>query len=42
LYYAASVHRDRIDPEVLMPSVSWKTGKAKQRINKTPVEAGKI
>jgi len=25
-----------------MPSVSWKTGKAKQRINKAPAEPTKI
>jgi hypothetical protein len=42
LYYAAPVHRDRIDPEVVMPSVSWKTGKAKRRINKAAAEPGKI
>ncbi|HEV2094359.1 MAG TPA: hypothetical protein VGR18_14460 [Rubrobacter sp.] len=42
LYYAAPVHRDRIDPEVVMPSVSWKTGKAKQRTNKAPAEPTKI
>jgi len=42
LYYAALEHRDRIDPEVVMPSVSWKTGKGKQRINKAPAEPSKI
>jgi hypothetical protein len=42
LYYAALEHRDGIDPEVVMPSVSWKTGKAKQRINKAPAEPSKI
>ena len=42
LYYAAPVHRDRIDPEVVMLSVIWKTGKAKQRINKAPAEPTKI
>jgi UDP-sulfoquinovose synthase len=31
-------YRDRIDPEVVMPSVNWRTGKAKQRINKAPAE----
>lgn len=31
-------HRDRIDPDVVMPSVDWRTGKAKQRINKAPAE----
>jgi len=42
LYYAALEHRDRIGPEVVMPSVSWKTGKAKQRISKAPAEPSKI
>jgi UDP-sulfoquinovose synthase len=31
-------YRDRIDPDVVMPSVNWRTGKAKQRINKAPAE----
>jgi hypothetical protein len=35
LYYAALEHRDRIDPEVVMTSVSWKMGKA-------PAEPSKI
>ena len=42
LYYAALEHRDRIDSEVVMPSVSWKTGKAKQRINEALAEPSKI
>jgi hypothetical protein len=42
VYYVAPEHRDRIDPKVVMPSVSWKTGKAKQRINKAPAEPSKI
>jgi hypothetical protein len=41
LYFAALEHWNRIDPEVV-PSVSWKTGKAKQRINKAPAEPSKI
>jgi UDP-sulfoquinovose synthase len=35
-------YRDRIDPEVVMPSVSWRTGKARQRINKAPAEPSTI
>jgi UDP-sulfoquinovose synthase len=31
-------YRDRIDPDVVMPSVNWRTGKARQRINKAPAE----
>jgi hypothetical protein len=42
LYYAALEHRDSVDPEVVMPSVSWKADKAKQRINKAPAEPSKI
>jgi hypothetical protein len=42
LYYAALEHRDKIDREVVMPSVGWKTGEAKQRINQAPAEPSKI
>ncbi|HEV2094688.1 MAG TPA: hypothetical protein VGR18_16140 [Rubrobacter sp.] len=42
LYYAALEHRDRIDPEVVMPSVSWKMGKAKRCVNKASAEPSKI
>src|SRR5918992_4998149 len=35
-------HRDRIDRDVVMPSVNWRTGKAKQRINKAPAEPSTI
>jgi UDP-sulfoquinovose synthase len=35
-------YRDRIDPDVVMPSVNWRTGKAKQRINKAPAEPSTI
>jgi UDP-sulfoquinovose synthase len=35
-------YRDRIDPEVVMPSVNWRTGKARQRINKAPAEPSTI
>ena len=42
LYYAALEHWNTIDPEVVMPSVSWKADKAKQRINKAPAEPSKI
>jgi UDP-sulfoquinovose synthase len=34
-------YSDRIDPDVVMPSVNWRTGKAKQRINKAPAEPTK-
>jgi hypothetical protein len=40
LYYAALEHRDRIDPEVVMPGVSWKT--AKERIDKAFAEPREI
>lgn len=42
LYFAALEHWNTIDPEVVMPSVSWKADKAKQRINKAPAEPSKI
>ena len=42
LYHAALAYRDRTDPEVVMPSVSRKTGKAKQRISGAPAEPSKI
>ncbi len=42
MYFAALEHRYGVDPEVVMPSVSWKAGKAKQRINKAPAEPSKI
>ncbi len=42
MYHAAPKHWNGIDPEVVMPSVSWKTGKAKQRINKAPAEPSKF
>ncbi len=29
-------YRDRIDPEVVMPSVDWREGRAKQRVHKAP------
>lgn len=31
-------HKDRVDPEVVMPSVSWRTGKARQLVNKAPAQ----
>ncbi|MGI8911345.1 MAG: NAD-dependent epimerase/dehydratase family protein [Rubrobacteraceae bacterium] len=31
-------YRGRVDAEVVMPSVSWKSGRARQRINKAPVQ----
>jgi hypothetical protein len=31
-------YRERIDPEVVMPSVNWRTGKAKQRVHKAPAQ----
>ena len=42
LYYAAPVRRVRIDPEVVMPSVSPKTDKAKRRVDEAPAEPSKI
>jgi hypothetical protein len=42
LYFAALEHWNRIDPGVVMPSVSWKAGKAKKRINKAPAGPSKI
>jgi hypothetical protein len=40
LYYAALEHRDRIDPEVVMPGVSWET--AKERIDRAFAELSEI
>jgi UDP-sulfoquinovose synthase len=31
-------YRERIDPEVVMPTVDWRKGKARQRVHKTPAE----
>jgi UDP-sulfoquinovose synthase len=31
-------YRDRIDPEVVMPTVDWRRGKARQRVHKAPVQ----
>ena len=31
-------YRDRIDPEVVMPTVDWRKGKARQRVHKAPVQ----
>ena len=42
LYFAALERWNRIDPEVVMPSVSWKAGKAKKLINKAPAGPSKI
>jgi UDP-sulfoquinovose synthase len=30
-------HRDRVDPEVIMPRVNWRTGQTGQRATKSPV-----
>jgi hypothetical protein len=35
-------HKGRVDPEVVMPSVSWRSGKARRRINKAPAEPSKV
>src|SRR5918997_5265253 len=35
-------YRDRLDPDVVMPSVNWRTGTDKQRINKAPAEPSTI
>ena len=40
LYFAALEHWNRIDPEVVMPSVSWKA--AKKRVNKVSAGPSKI
>ena len=42
MHYAALEYRDRVDPEMVMPSVNWKTGEAKQRIDEAPAEPSKI
>jgi UDP-sulfoquinovose synthase len=31
-------HKERVDTDVMMPSVSWRSGRAKQRINKAPAQ----
>ncbi len=31
-------YRDRIDPDVVMPSVDWREGRAKQRVHKAPAQ----
>jgi UDP-sulfoquinovose synthase len=31
-------YKDRVDPDVVMPSVDWRTGKARQRVIKAPAE----
>jgi UDP-sulfoquinovose synthase len=31
-------YRDRVDPEVVMPTVDWRKGKARQRVHKAPVQ----
>ena len=31
-------YRERIDPEVVMQTVDWRKGKARQRVHKTPAE----
>ena len=31
-------YRDRIDPDVVMPTVDWRTGKAKRRVHKAPAQ----
>ena len=31
-------YRDRIDPEIVMPTVDWRKGKARQRVHKAPVQ----
>ena len=39
-YYTGPEHRDRIDAEVEVPSVSWKT--VERYINRASAEASKI
>ena len=31
-------YRDRIDPDVVMPTIDWRTGRAKQRVHKAPAQ----
>jgi len=31
-------YKDRVDPDVVMPSVDWRTGKSRQRVTKAPAE----
>ena len=38
----AMQYNDRIDPDVVMPSVNWRTGKSKQRVHKAPAEPSAI
>jgi UDP-sulfoquinovose synthase len=35
-------YKDRVDPDVVMPSVNWRTGKARQRVLKAPAEPSAI
>jgi len=35
-------YKDRVDPDVVMPSVDWRTGKARQRVTKAPAEPSAI
>jgi UDP-sulfoquinovose synthase len=31
-------YKDQVDPDVVMPSVDWRTGKARRRVTKAPAE----
>jgi UDP-sulfoquinovose synthase len=35
-------YKDRVDPDVVMPSVDWRTGKSRQRVTKAPAEPSAI
>ncbi|MBA3424518.1 MAG: hypothetical protein H0U04_08220 [Rubrobacter sp.] len=37
-WVAPAEYRDKVDAEVVMPSVTWKSGKARQRVNKAPAQ----
>ena len=38
----AMEHKDRVDAEVVMPSVNWKTGRVRRRVNKAPAQPSTI
>ena len=39
LYHAALEHRDAIDPEVVVPSVGCRPGRAVRRVHGAPAES---
>ena len=38
----ALAYRDRIDPEVVMPTVNWRAGKARRPVRKAPVQTSAL